>query len=231
MAARRRDPIELLLPHDVERVAEAYPTSEPLVNDGGIVTFANQFPDGFDVPTLPPGVEEDVRFLRSGIFPSEPCYGNGASLHPFLCSPARPHKALPTAGQVVADLLVEHFYNPATDLSAVHPPYVYTPTNGADYIHTAIDKQFLFYYGFPARDSNGEAQRAFWDASTAALEALRARVLDGHLYHVVIHPRRPVAAEERIFHKAVLLWTVGVSRASGALMGVWALSQCWNLCD
>lgn len=58
-----------------DKEEEGSPTAQPLVKQGGIVTFADQFLDGFDAPTLPAGVAADVAFMRAWSLPSTAFYG------------------------------------------------------------------------------------------------------------------------------------------------------------
>lgn len=53
------------------------------------------------------------------------------------------------------------------------------------------------------------------------------------MYFVNIHPLRAegVDPDEDVLAAAALFWAVGVSPASGNLVGVWALSECYNVCD
>jgi len=232
--AQVRQPISL----DWHVLEETYPTAQPMVNDAGIATYATHFTDGWG-GELPAGVAADVAFLRSWALPDECHYGNPqVGMSPFTAEPAvRPHSAgLPTAAEVLADLLVNNFAGlPGVALDSVDPPFVPKAdpmVTGADQIHTNGIKQYMFCtepvevvpYGVQEEDLPG------MQASIDALDALRSYVVDRHVYFVVVHTPL-VGQEEFPFPNLVLLWAVGVSPASGNLVGAWGVQFCHNLCD
>eukprot|EP00168_Porphyra_purpurea_P020715 TRINITY_DN8828_c0_g1_i1.p1 TRINITY_DN8828_c0_g1~~TRINITY_DN8828_c0_g1_i1.p1 ORF type:complete len:237 (-),score=68.61 TRINITY_DN8828_c0_g1_i1:192-902(-) len=234
-AAAGRQPISL----DWADIVETYPTTQPMVNVAGIATFATHFPGGWEGAGVPDGVAADVAFLRSWALPEECYYGNTqVGLHPFIAEPAvRPHTAgLPTASEVLADLLVKDFVSrPDVALDAANIPYVERAAGaflGGDQIHTDGGAQFMFCTDPVEVVPHAETEEDLpaMQASVDALTALRSYVVDGHVYFVVAHTV-PVGEEDLPFPNLVLLWAVGVSPASGHLVGGWGVQACHNLCD
>ena len=133
---------------------------------------------------------------------------------------------------VLADLhAAAAFTNPATVGRVPPPPYARSPYVGTDHVHTSSGAQHLFSRA-DAGVALPPAAAAVVRASRAALAALRAAVRDGRVYFVVLHPPRGrVPAKADFFASAVLLWAVGVSAASGNLLGAWALADCCGVCD
>lgn len=217
----------------------ASPTAQPLVKQGGIVTFADQFLDGFDAPTLPAGVAADVAFLRAWLLPPTAFYGPETPLHPFTCAAAATTTptVLPTAAAVLAALRVVDFRNPTVDLDQVAPPLERRFTVGIDYIHADVTQNNCLFWRHEAGQLTSsavtEGRRADMRASARALAALRAYVRDGHVYFANIHPLRGegVGPDENYLAAVALFWAVGVSPASGNLVGAWALNECYNVCD
>lgn len=132
---------------------DPYPTDQPLVNDGGIVTFASDFLGGFDATGphggLPRGVEADVAWLRAWALPAEVYYGAGMGpLLPFTCVSPVPHVSVPTAAQVVADLHKADFAAgaPGVELDTDNPPWRRPPwdATGVDQVHTDEEHNYMF---------------------------------------------------------------------------------------
>lgn len=239
----RRVPIELLYWGG----ADAYPTDQPVVADAGIATFASDFPDGFDNPPggLPRGVAADVTFLRAWHLSPTVYYGGCEHpLLPFTCEAAVPHRSLPTAGQVAADLHKPDFVAgaPGVRLDTAHPPWVPESWEavGVDQLHTVADENFLFCHDAdldeeaePAHAEAAAETRAGMVRSNRSLAALRAYVLHGHVYFVVVHTAKTATEAGAATGKphTVLLWAVGVSPSSGNLVGAWGTQVCSGLCD
>lgn len=180
---------------------DPYPTDQPMVNDGGIATFASDFPDGFDDPPggLPRGVAADVTFLRTWALSPTVYYGGSEHpLLPFTCAAAVPHGTLPTAAQVAGDLHKPDFAAgaPGVQLDTAHPPLVPESWDavGVDQLHTVADENFIFCHDAdldeemePAPAEAMAETHAGMVQSNRSLAALRAYVWDGHVYFVVLH--------------------------------------------
>lgn len=132
---------------------DPYPTDQPLVSDGGIVTFASDFLGGFDATGphggLPRGVEADVAWLRAWPLPAEVYYGAGIGpLLPFTCVAPAPQGSTPTAAQVVADLHKTDFAAgaPGVNLDTDSPEWRRPPwdATGVDQVHTDEEHNYLF---------------------------------------------------------------------------------------
>jgi len=132
---------------------DPYPTDQPLVEDGGIVTFASDFLGGFDPAGphggLAQGVRADVNWLRAWELPAEVFYGSSLGfLRPFTCACTMPHVTVPTAAQVVADLHKPNFQTnaPGVQLDSVSLPWRQPPLNqtGVDQIHTDEAQNYMF---------------------------------------------------------------------------------------
>lgn len=132
---------------------DPYPTDQPLVSGGGIVTFASDFLGGFDATGphggLPRGVEADVAWLRAWPLPAEVYYGAGIGpLLPFTCVAPAPQGSTPTAAQVVADLHKTDFAAgaPGVNLDTDSPEWRRPPwdATGVDQVHTDEEHNYLF---------------------------------------------------------------------------------------
>eukprot|EP00170_Pyropia_yezoensis_P001451 contig_6393_g1455 len=210
----RRQPVDLTLGD----TPNAFPTDVPVVVDGGIATFASDFSGGFDAPagsaaSLPPGVVADVDFLCAWERPAHVYYGAGEYLLlPFTCACRPPHRSIPTAAQVVADLHKADFAANAprgAQLGTANPRWVRKAWDeeGADQIYTDEAKQYLFCTAadvdervdsaWPLWGADPAAERASRARNNGALQALRANVLGGHLFFVTMHtPKVVVGAPE-----------------------------------
>lgn len=210
----RRQPVDLTLGD----TPNAFPTDVPVVVDGGIATFASDFSGGFDAPagsaaSLPPGVVADVHFLCAWERPAHVYYGAGEyPLLPFTCACRPPHRSIPTAAQVVADLHKADFAANAprgAQLGTANPRWVRKAWDeeGADQIYTDEAKQYLFCTAadvdervdsaWPLWGADPAAERASRARNNGALQALRANVLGGHLFFVTMHtPKVVVGAPE-----------------------------------
>ena len=127
-----------------------------------------------------------------------------------------------------AGLLVKDFVGrPGVALDTVKPPYVPPPfaaEDGGDQVHTDGGKQYMFFR-HTVRDMPNAIEK-----EDLALTALRSYVVDGHIYFVAARTP-PVGAEDLPFPNLVLLWAVGVSPASGHLIGCRCVQACHNLGD
>lgn len=138
---------------------------------------------------------------------------------------------------MLAALRVVDFRNPTMDLDQVAPPLERRFTVGIDYIHVDVTQNDCLFWrheeGQLTSSAVTEGGRADMRASARALAALRAYVRDGHVYFANIHPLRgeEVGPDENVFAAVALFWAVGVSPASGNLVGAWALNECYNVCD
>lgn len=243
----RRMPVDLSL----EDQENTFPTDVPVIVEGSIATFASDFVGGFDAPegslsSLPQEVRTDVEFLRSWELPDKVYYGSGDyPLLPFTSVCAVPHRAIPTAAQVVSDLHKPDFAAnaPGVQLESTNPPWVRNAWDqeGVDEIHTDEAKQHLFctvedmegeinsYMVFPG--TTAASMRAEMRQNNGALQALRAYVLGGHLFFVLLHTPKVPLGGGHAFSTWALQWAVGVSPSSGNLVGAFGRQRCHNLCD
>ena len=188
-----------------------HPLSKHFVFNGKIVTFAED---------QQPVNQADSAFLNS----IEKCfcyYGAcDCRIYSFTCS-IGPHKHLPTARQVLdalgaASFKSEHIANLDT-VSIPHPGY--HPDTDNDEIHTDAEGQSIF----STEEEEG-------DHTEQLHAALKEQVVDGHLYYVLLHDA-PEQHGEFWFSEWVVLFAVGISKASGNLIGILTHQACHNYCD
>ncbi|CAM9253966.1 unnamed protein product [Ectocarpus fasciculatus] len=121
----------------------------------------------------------------------------------------------------------------------------------ADEVHEDDEKQHVFatseeladamadaeyMVDHPAADEGDMGAGAYRDSklqSRAQLAALKQYVLKQRVFYVLIHTDRRQFADstDQDMSSNVLLMALGVSPASGNLVGVMATQMCHNLCD
>lgn len=203
--------------------ASDLPLAEPLLLHDGIACLESHLPQAAHAAA-------DLTFLRS--LPPAPRCAQGAAdreLHPFIAIPIAPLGNLPNADIVLQTLHASSFKSAhIPDLARASLPHPgYHPYSDIDEIHTDDASQYML----PVKDdqederSDDDLRRGlqwFW--------SLKQYVHGGHLYHVVLHTRRRPAGTGDVAD-AVLLFAVGVSPATGNLVGAVTCQLCHNLCD
>eukprot|EP00752_Nemacystus_decipiens_P004640 g4234.t1 len=159
--------------------------------------------------------------------------------------PAYDENNLPTPATLVADIKAVNFRSAITDLNddgGGHPlPYLSSERTAVDEVHEDEDNQYMFCTPKDAAEVNaGEEEEipgydhgAFVSQSRAQLAALKHYALNRRVYFIVVHTKRFVDGE--FFPDGVstdvLLMALGVSAATGNLVGVIAIQVSKNLCD
>lgn len=163
--------------------------------------------------------------------------------------PAYDENNLPTPATLVADIkAAANFRSAIADLNddggGGPLPYLGPHLSGGvvDEVHEDEDKQYLF--STPADvaevENAGEEEEqvpgydhgAFVSRSTAQLAALKQYARNRRVYFVLVHTKRFVDEEfPNGVSTDVLLMALGVSAATGNLVGVIAIQSCHNLCD
>lgn len=187
-----------------------HPLSKHFSVDGNTVTFAGDQHSGN---------EADTAFLNS-IGECFCAYGAcDCRIYPFTCS-IGPYEHLPTARHILEALGATSFKSEhIADLdrsSIPHPGY--HPGTANDEIHTDPHEQSIF---------SNERTGHYTEQLHAAL---RQRVVDGHLYYVLLHDVRERHGDHW-FSEWVVLFAVGISKTSGNLIGILTHQACHNYCD
>ena len=181
------------------------PLEAPLVLADGIAVLSGQVG------------AEDREFL-SGLGPKGVEIAFGAVdclIYPFTCR--FEGREGPTAARVLEAVGARWFQSQhIADLNQLDLPYTgYKPGTKNDEIHTDPDGQQIF-----SKDA-GE------DAATFELHLkLRSHVVDERLFYVLLHDK-----PEDGFSLWVTLFAIGVSPASGNLVGIVTHQMCHNFCD
>lgn len=233
MTPRRRDRPASEAPNDSRRIEPViehrrHPLSRTLVLASGVVTFA-------DEPHLPDAA--DAQFLLS----IEDCFcaygADDCAIYPFTCAFTHGGR-LPTCRQVLDAVAPRWFSSEHIgDLDVSSIPYPgYQPGTKNDEIHTDPSEQAMF---------SKEGDNAYTERLHAEL---RRRVVDGHLYYVLLHDS-PLVYDETVldyvareeakrpredgaaFSDYVVLFALGVSRESGNIIGILTHQVCHNYCD
>eukprot|EP00903_Cladosiphon_okamuranus_P013634 g12698.t1 len=146
----------------------------------------------------------------------------------------------PTPATLIADLkATADFKSDIADLSndgSRGPlPYVKTGKSTMDEVHEDESKQAIFSTPEELEEEQmpGYDFREFHARSIAVHAALKQYVLNQRVFFVLIHTGRWVDEELHEFPMStdVLLMALGVSGATGNLVGVIAVQCCHNLCD
>ncbi|CAM9946215.1 unnamed protein product, partial [Ectocarpus sp. 8 AP-2014] len=161
---------------------------------------------------------------------------------------------LPTPATLVADLQATGNFKSAianmNDDGSIAPlPYLgYGVFRCADEVHEDDEKQYIFATSedlveavaeeesevvdpeADEGDMGAETYREIMLRSWEQLAALKQYVLKQRVFHVLIHTER-VNTGGRPYSSDVLLLALGVSPATGNLVGVMAIQMCKNLCD
>lgn len=186
---------------------ERNPLHAPLVLDDGIAFLTGQTPA--DVST------EDQEFLAN-IEPCEIAYGAvDCLIYPFSCR--FEGRETPTAAKILEALGARWFQSQhITDLNRTELAWSgYKPGTKNDEIHTDPDGQQIF------------ANDASEDAATFDLHSkLRSHVVGEHLFYVLLHDK-----PDDGLSRWVTLFAVGVSPASGNVVGIATHQMCHNFCD
>ncbi|CAM9254040.1 unnamed protein product, partial [Ectocarpus fasciculatus] len=166
------------------------------------------------------------------------------------------HK-LPTPATLVADLQATANFKSAIanmndDGSNAPLPYLgYGVFRCADEVHEDDEKQYIFATSEDLAEAIAEAESEVVDPaadegdmgagayhentlqSRAQLASLKQYVLKQRVFYVLIHTdrRRDVKLADQDKSSDVLLLALGVSPATGNLVGVIAIQTCHNLCD
>ncbi|CAM9115176.1 unnamed protein product [Ectocarpus sp. 6 AP-2014] len=164
---------------------------------------------------------------------------------------------LPTPATLVADLKATgNFKSAITDMdddgSGAPLPYLgYLVFACADEVHEDDEKQYIFATSEDLAEAVAEAESEVVDAeadegdmgaeayreitlrSRAQLTALKQYVLKQRVFYVLIHTNRrhDVGLAGEDMGSDVILLALGVSPATGNLVGVIAIQACHNLCD
>jgi hypothetical protein len=191
------------------------PLREQIGLRGRIATFESQFGDGFDK-----NAEADIEFLSS-LSLGKCAYGaSDCQIYPFIYAPTTPHHSLPQCSTILTHLGVKAFKGQSSlnlDSENIHLEERYRGTQ-SDEIHTDPEDQFIF-------STVGENLD-----SMATHNKLRERVLNKHLYYVLLHTM-PRQFDKYWFSDWVILFALGVSTQTGSLIGVVTHQACHNLCD
>ncbi len=175
-------------------------------------------------------VSRDTDFLER--LPKVNCWYGACDcqLFPFICVPDAPFTAVPTARKVINELRASNFKSAhISSLDTTSIPYPgYNPGTDNDEIHTDSDKQSIF----PKPEDQEENDD--WAVSPADSirwhEELRHYVLDEHVFYVLLHTK-PHPHGEFEFSEWVILFAIGVSPATGNLVGAVTHQACHNYCD
>jgi hypothetical protein len=204
---------------------ETYPLNETIIVRSDVALFASQLSS--IVPSL-----TDCAFLLT--IPFDLNWGGACdcSMHPFVCVPKQPFTVLPTAAEVLSELRITNFQSEhISNLNTAQIPFPgYHPNTKNDEIHTDPTQQYMFAVGELSDEHSEEPPSDIEKQSKGSHEALRAYVLEGHLYYVLAHDK-PERYGEDEFSNFVLLFGVGVSPATGNLIGAVTHQACHNLCD
>ncbi len=202
--------------------SDAYPLNEKIVLRSGVAVFESHLPS---IPTSSP----DCGFLSNIVFGN--CF-YGASdfpIYPFICAQKRPLTNLPNAAEVLAALHIANFQSEhITSLDSTQIAYPgYHPNTKNDEIHTDPDKQNMFCR---TEDQDADDEGDSDSVSQNSHAALCSYVLNNHLFYILIHDK-PKPYDEFMFSDLVLLFALGVSPATGNLVGAVTCQVCHNLCD
>ncbi|RYZ89255.1 MAG: hypothetical protein EOP06_09600 [Proteobacteria bacterium] len=203
---------------------DAYPLNEQIILRSGVAVFESQ------TSTIPAS-SRDCGFLTSIVFGN--CF-LGASdfpIYPFVCAPNRSLTGLATAAVVLSELRITNFQTEhINDFDSTQIPYPgYHPGTENDEIHTDRGKQYMFAPEMSDHlDTDFTGKNA--DLSRVSHSALRSYVLSHHLFYILIHDK-PKPYEDFMFSQLVLLFALGVSPATGNLVGAVSSQVCHNLCD
>lgn len=195
----------------------------------GVVSFEAMLIDD-KTPTTPRnGTSADFAFLHSFKIPIEMWFGAAStSIFRFICLPELPYtgERMPTAADIVRDLRNEaHFSSCIQDMTADELPYIYSPGDCKDEVHTDRESQIIF-----AKIEGDDC----YDDMRKSLEAhteLEAFVKYKRLYYVLFHLKPSFEDLYTKFVDNVYCFAVGVSPHSGNLVGVFTMQVCHNLCD
>lgn len=202
-----------------------YPLDKKIVLREGIAGFDSQIQS---IPTS----SADCVFLSS-ISWVNCAYGACAcQIYPFICTPEQPFKYVPTAAEVLSELHATNFQSEhISNFDTTQIPYLgYQPYTKNDEIHTDPDKQYIFTHEVPDEDEGDGEDVDEFETSRDSHKVLRGYVLNQHLYYVLIHDK-PQEYDGYMYSNFVLLFALGVSSATGNLVGVVSNQVCHNLCD
>ncbi|MCA9069885.1 MAG: hypothetical protein KDA84_13220, partial [Planctomycetaceae bacterium] len=198
------------------------PFHEQLGTRGSVVTFASAFRGKVEIE---PGIRDDLRFLTELDLPEYWEGPAGCPIHPFICE-LPPHDSL-TAAKVLSALKSREFRSEDIvdlDQTGIASPG-YHPTLYNDRIHNDPNAQTMF------PDEDVDIGGAFY--TNEAFRQLMDFVLDGHLWHVLLHNRTnmPKDYHWREKHPWVVLFMVGKSPYGERLIGYISHQMCHNFCD
>lgn len=206
-----------VLTFDME--SDAYPLNEKIMLRSDIAAFESQLAS---ISTSSP----DFVFLSSISFGNCAYGACDCAVYPFVCAPKRPFTSLPTAAEILSELKITNFQSEhIVKLDTAQIPY---PGNHAgtknDEIHTDPSEQHMFAYEII--DDEDEDEKL----SRASHAALRNYVINRHLFYILIHDK-PQKYGDYMLSNFVLLFAIGVSPATGNLVGAVSHQACHNLCD
>ncbi|QDV49741.1 hypothetical protein [Gimesia fumaroli] len=209
---------------------DTYPLDQPLVLRSGIAVFTD------DCEKVDES-GDDVKFLKS-LPEIEVWYGAiTPSVSPFLAVTTPVQTRLPTARRVLELLRASCFESEhIKSLDVVNIPFPgYHPRTKNDEIHSDPQEQCLFAKDekdqYELDDNINDPEWRLRDEQSRGCHAsLRAAVLENHLYYVQIHAK-PKVYDGSEYREYVIVFAVGVSRASGNLIGMVSFQVCHNLCD
>jgi hypothetical protein len=209
---------------DFDTPPEDYPLGERIVLRDSIALFESQPSVDFDIT-------QDTEFLAK--LPKAVCYygPRNSKIHPFICVPKSPYRALPYASAVLRDLRAEknfkseHIKN-LDIISITYPGY--NPGTENDEIHTETSEQSIFQRA-DDKDEDGNANRLH--KSLIWHSKLQSYVLNSHIYYVLLHTKRHISEDGYSFSIIVILFAIGVSPLTGNLVGAVTHQVCHNYCD
>lgn len=195
------------------------PFHEQLGMRGSVVTFASAFRGEVEIEN---GILGDLRFLTGLDLPEYWEGPAGCPIHPFICE-LRPHDSL-TAAKVLNAIKSREFRSDDIvdlDRTEIAAPG-YHPTMNNDAIHNDSNGQNMF----PQEDV--DIGGALYSAD--AFRRLTDYVLDGKLWHVLLHSRKHIPKHWQK-HTWVVLFMVGQSPHGERLVGYVSHQMCHNFCD
>ena len=211
-------------------MVDIYPLDQPVVLCSGVACFAD------DCEKLR-YADDDLMFLKN-LPEVEVWYGAvNNRIYPFIAVPEQKMTEPPVARRVLELLRGSCFESEhIKSLDVVNVPFPgYHPRTKNDEIHSNPLEQCLFATDKEDLSEEDESSdntnwKALAEESQGCHERLRSAVLDNHLYYIQIHTKRKRydGAEIREY---VIVFAVGVSRASGNLIGMVSCQLCHNLCD
>ena len=208
---------------DFDTPPEDYPLGERIVLRDSIAFFESQ-------PSVEADIHHDAEFFAK--LPSTVCYygARTCQIHPFICVPESPYRALPYASAVLRDLRAESFRSEhIKNFDTISIPYPgYNPGTENDEIHTETIEQAIFQKS-DDKDYEGNAtpphKSLIWHSE------LQSYVLNSHIYYVLLHTKPYISEAGNSFSDIVILFAIGISPHTGNLVGATTHQVCHNYCD